>query len=79
MCNKLLFTGGYCSLSSLLGFHCLAFFLSQLLYITGRVPFDFSEAESELVSGVSTEFGSISFSLFLIFDYVELLFFYYQL
>ena len=49
-------------------------FTIAVLISTGRVPFDFSEAESELISGVSTELGGISFSLLLIFDYVELLF-----
>jgi NADH:ubiquinone oxidoreductase subunit H len=49
-------------------------FTIATLISTGRVPFDLAEAESELISGVSTELGGISFSLLLIFDYVELLF-----
>lgn len=32
-----------------------------LLISTGRVPFDLAEAESELVSGISTELGGITF------------------
>jgi len=41
---------------------------------TGRVPFDFSEGESELVSGFNTEFGGGLFALIFIGEYGFLLF-----
>jgi len=39
-----------------------------------RSPFDFSEGESELVSGFNTEFGGGIFSLVFIGEYASILF-----
>lgn len=41
---------------------------------TARSPFDFSERESELVSGVNTEFRGGSFALFFLREYRFILF-----
>lgn len=46
-----------------------------ILFNSGKSPFDFPESESEIVSGISTEYGSIIFSLSLLTEYCELLFF----
>ena len=41
---------------------------------TNRRPFDFSEGESELVSGYNTEFRAISFVLLFLAEYLSILF-----
>ena len=45
-----------------------------LLAETNRRPYDFSEGESELVSGFNTEYGSAGFTCIFISEYVRLLF-----
>ena len=42
-------------------------------FSSGRSPFDLSEAESELVCGVTTELAGYSFVVILIVDYLELI------
>ena len=48
--------------------------LGCILAESRRIPFDFSERESELVSGFNTEFGGIGFTLFFIAEYMTILF-----
>jgi NADH-quinone oxidoreductase subunit H len=48
------------------------FFISSMAE-TGRAPFDLTEAESELVAGYQTEYSSMSFALFWLGEYGNVL------
>lgn len=50
------------------------FFIRTLVEIS-RTPFDYSESESELVSGINTEYRSVGFVLLFLKEYGSLLFF----
>jgi len=52
----------------------LVFFISALVELS-RTPFDYSESESELVSGLNTEYRRVGFVLLFIKEYGSLLFF----
>jgi NADH-quinone oxidoreductase subunit H len=54
----------------LAGLLCLVFLLE-----VGRTPFDLAEAESELVTGYSTEIGGFTFGIFYLGEYFHLFFF----
>ena len=60
------------------GFNLLLFpmavmFLISSMAETGRAPFDLTEAESELVAGYQTEYSSMSFALYWLGEYANVL------
>ena len=52
----------------------IIFWVVSCLAETNRTPFDFSEGESELVSGFNIEYGSGGFALIFIAEYARILF-----
>nr|YP_009346113.1 NADH dehydrogenase subunit 1 [Potamilus alatus]AMZ00192.1 NADH dehydrogenase subunit 1 [Potamilus alatus] len=51
-----------------------ATWLVIMLAETNRTPFDFSEGESELVSGFNVEYSSVKFSALIMSEYLDILF-----
>jgi NADH-ubiquinone oxidoreductase chain 1 len=52
----------------------IIFWLVSCLAETNRTPFDFSEGESELVSGFNVEYGSGGFAIIFIAEYARIYF-----
>ena len=52
----------------------IIFWVVSCLAETNRTPFDFSEGESELVSGFNIEYGSGGFALIFIAEYARIFF-----
>merc|ERR1711953_808700 len=52
----------------------LIFWVVSCIAETNRTPFDFSEGESELVSGFNIEYGSGGFALIFIAEYARIYF-----
>merc|ERR1711936_1313093 len=50
------------------------FWLLSCVAETNRTPFDFSEGESELVSGFNIEYGGVGFALIFIAEYARIIF-----
>jgi NADH-quinone oxidoreductase subunit H len=48
-------------------------FLVAAFAETNRLPFDFPEAENELVAGYNTEFGSMKFAMFFMGEYANMI------
>merc|ERR1719481_2119014 len=61
------------SILLILPFSCLLWLISCIAE-TNRTPFDFSEGESELVSGFNIEYGSGLFALIFIAEYGRIFF-----
>ncbi|PSN28947.1 hypothetical protein C0J52_25917 [Blattella germanica] len=53
----------------------LSIFFIVILADLNRIPFDFSEGESELVRGYNVEYGGVGFALLFIGEYGNLIFF----
>lgn len=65
------------------GFWLMSLYLPTIVFIflldINRVPFDYVEAESELISGYTNEYMGFLFGLFVLIEYIHIFFFSYFL
>lgn len=58
-------------------FTVLLVWLVRIMVELLRLPFDFYEGESELVSGFNVEYGSLMFLFLVLVEYIEIIYFVY--